>query len=239
MEGRWVDIEGDQVILRCWWNNPQRESKHLALIFPEVFGINSWVRSIVDRLAEKGIPSLAIPLFARTAPQLDLGYSDKELLEGRRHKEQTTTNQILEDTSTALKWLKQQYSFSKVTAMGFCFGGHAALIASTLSDIDSTYDFYGAGVTEGRPGGGPPTLKLLNKVSGKLTCICGTADTLIPLSERIAIKSALNQEDPQENRLRYVEIEGAKHGFMCEERSSFSANASSISWHFLINDFDL
>ena len=94
MEGRWVQIEQAPVPLRCWWNNPQKESKNVVLVLPEVFGINSWVRSVVDRLAEHGIPALAMPLFARTAPELDLGYTDDDWVEGRRHKEQTTAQQV-------------------------------------------------------------------------------------------------------------------------------------------------
>ena len=109
MEGRWVVIEQGQVPLRCWWNNPQKESKNVVLVLPEVFGINNWVRSVVDRFAEHGIPALAMPLFARTAPELNLGYGEDDLTEGRRHKDQTTTQQIPDDASLALTWLKQQF----------------------------------------------------------------------------------------------------------------------------------
>ena len=70
MEGRWVQIEQGPVPLRCWWNNPQKESKHVVLVLPEVFGVNSWVRSVVDRLAEQGIPALAMPLFASRSTTL-------------------------------------------------------------------------------------------------------------------------------------------------------------------------
>ena len=62
MEGYWVQIEQGPVLLRCWWNKPQRESNHVVLLLPEVFGINRWVRSFVDNLAEQGIPALAMPL---------------------------------------------------------------------------------------------------------------------------------------------------------------------------------
>ncbi len=95
MAGRWVEIDGGQVPLRCWWADPNKGNQNVVLVLPEVFGINSWVRSVVDRLEEKGIASLAMPLFARTAPELDLGYSENDLIEGRRHKELTTTDQIL------------------------------------------------------------------------------------------------------------------------------------------------
>jgi len=68
IEGRWVKIEQGSVPLRCWWNNPQKGSKHVVLVLPEVFGINSWVKSVVDRLAEKGIPALAMPLLQEQPP---------------------------------------------------------------------------------------------------------------------------------------------------------------------------
>tara|TARA_E500000331_G_scaffold80589_1_gene76118 strand:- start:112 stop:231 length:120 start_codon:yes stop_codon:yes gene_type:complete len=37
--------------------------------------------------------------------------------------------------------------------------------------------------------------------------------------------------------LSYVEIEDADHGFMCEQRASFSPNASTLGWQLLMNEF--
>ena len=234
MAGRWVVIDGGEVPLRCWWANPNKGNQKVVLVLPEVFGINSWVRSVVDRLEEKGIASLAMPLFARTAPELDLGYSENDLIEGRRHKELTTTDQILADTSSAIQWLREQNQESKIIVIGFCFGGHAALITSTLPEVSATFDFYGAGVSISRPGGGPPSLELLPTVSGELTCLCGTSDPLIPASDRTAIQEALRKEDPDGNRMTYIEVESADHGFMCEQRASFNADASELGWGLLL-----
>ncbi len=206
MNGRWIEIEQGSLALRCWWNNTQKESKHMVLVLPEVFGINNWVRSVVDRLAEQNIPALAMPLFARTAPELNLGYSEDDLVKGRWHKEQTTTQQILDDISTSLNWLKQQSTQSKITVVGSCFGGHAALIASTLADVDTTFNFYGAGVATTRPGGGPPSLEFLSKTSGKLTCICDKDDSLIPEIDRKAIQTALRMEDSTKSKLSFIEL---------------------------------
>ena len=77
-------------------------------------------------------------------------------------------------------------------------------------------------------------MELLPTVSGELTCLCGTADPLIPESDRIAIKEALKKEDPEGERLTYIELESADHGFMCEQRSSFNAEASEIGWRLLL-----
>ena len=42
---------------------------------------------------------LAIPLFARTAPEVDIEHNKDDAEEGRRHKDQTTTKQIIDNAS--------------------------------------------------------------------------------------------------------------------------------------------
>ena len=115
----------------------------------------------------------------------------------------------------------------------FCFGGHAALLATTLPAVKHSFDFYGAGVSRMRPGGGPPSLALLPSIQGQLTCLCGTADSLIPAADRAAIQAALRESDPEGDRLRYVELEGADHGFMCDARSSYNPEAARFGWQLL------
>ena len=46
-------------------------------------------------------------------------------------------------------------------------GGHLALLAATLPVIAASADFYGAGVSSGRPGGGPPSLELVPQIPGR------------------------------------------------------------------------
>ena len=120
--------------------------------------------------------------------------------------------------------------------MGFCFGGHAAFLAATLPDVAAAFDFYGAGVSRMRPGGGEPSLALLPEVQARLTCVFGTADPLIPAEDREAIGMALRLADPAGQRLRSVDCAGADHGFMCEARESFDPQASAQGWRLLLGD---
>ena len=238
-------IQSGSVSLRCWWApaptnwhdiEAHKTRSRVVIVLPEVFGVNAWIRSVVARLVGVGVSALAMPLFARTAPDLDLGYSDVELAEGRRHKAATTTHHIQQDVASVIGWLQQQRPGSEITVVGFCFGGHAALVAATHPQVVSTFDFYGAGVSRMRPGGGPPALDCLPQVSGRLLCLCGTADALMPVDERLAIRTALMAADPSGQRLRYEELEGADHGFMCEARDSFDAMASRMGWQWLLED---
>ena len=188
-------------------------------------------------LRRRGFRHWPCPLFARTAPELELGYETSDLAQGRahNHKDATTASQILSDVSAAVAWSQQLYPNAVIDLAGFCFGGHAALLASTLPQIRHSFDFYGAGVSRMRPGGGAATLELLPQVSGQLTCVCGSADPLIPKQDRNAISSALAAADPSGERLRYVEINGVNHGFMCEARASFNADASALGWQLMLD----
>ena len=76
----------------------------------EIFGLNGWV------------PALAMPLFARTAPELELGYDPDSTSEGRRHEEATSTEEILADAQVSIDWLRQA-------------PGNAALVAATLVEL--------------------------------------------------------------------------------------------------------
>jgi carboxymethylenebutenolidase len=239
----WVSVANGPLALRCWWSAPSETqhdinklsaSNRAYIVLPEVFGVNAWVRSVADRLAAQGIPALAVPLFARTAPELELAYETSDLAQGRAHKDATTASQILSDVSAAITWLQRRCPNAAIDLAGFCFGGHAALLAATLPQIRHSFDFYGAGVSRMRPGGGAPSLELLPQVSGQLTCLCGTADPLIPDEDRKAIGSALAASDPSGERLRYVEVNGADHGFMCEARESFNAEASALGWRLML-----
>ena len=241
--GAWVDVLNGPVRLRCWWAEPQAvandiDSKSLInrvyIVLPEVFGVNVWVRSVADRLAAHGHPALAVPLFARTAPDLELAYEPSDLAQGRRHKDATTTDQILADVAAAVSWLRARFPQAAIQVVGFCFGGHAAFLAATLPGVEQVFDFYGAGVSRMRPGGGEPSLALLPDVQARLTCVFGTADPLIPGEDRVAIGAALHKADPGGKRFRSVECAGADHGFMCEARSAFNPQASAQGWRLLL-----
>ena len=86
--GAWVSIDNNGLVLRCWWSvdgarlgdiESISDLNRVYIVLPEVFGLNAWVRSVADRLAAQGLPALAIPLFARSAPDLDFSYKASDL----------------------------------------------------------------------------------------------------------------------------------------------------------------
>ena len=238
MKGKWINIYNCDLPLRSWWVDSGNECEYASIVLPEVFGINNWIRNFSEKLAEQNVSVLALPLYGRTAPTLDLGYREEDLKLGRHHKNLTTLKNIIEDVSSAINWVKEKYPKKKISIIGFCFGGHGALIASSLKGIESSFCFYGAGVIAPRADTNFAPIDLLEKVSGKLNFICGSSDDLIPLRDRLEIKKRFKKLDPFGKRFSYVEIESADHGFMCEERDSFDEAASLIGWNLLIKEFN-
>ena len=132
MKGQWTIFYSGDLPLRSWWVDSGSDSEYISIVLPEVFVINYWIRSFSEKLAKQNIPVLALPLYGRTAPTLDLAYSEEDLKLGRYHKNLTTSKNIIKDISAALNWVQEKYPKKKISIVGFCFGGHAAVIASSL-----------------------------------------------------------------------------------------------------------
>lgn len=238
----WVTLEAPGAHrLRCWWARPAAEQPRGAvLVLPEVFGVNGWVRSVAERLAAAGHGALAMPIFARTAPDFDTGYDEAGLALGRQHRDAVTAAGLLADARRSIAWLQAQPGFAGrgVGCVGFCFGGHLALIVATLPEVVATCDFYGARVSKFRPGGGPPTLELLPQTGGDLLCISGDQDPLMPRQELAAIDAAIASAQQPGHERRHIVVAGAGHGFMCEARGDFHPQASAQGWSEMLALFN-
>ena len=247
LEASWISIPvpADEGVaattMPAWWARPAAGVRPRAavLVLPEVFGVNGWVRSVADRLAAEGYGALAISTFSRTAPDLDVGYNEAGLTAGRQHRDLVTADQLLADVTAAAAWLQQAHSADGLAdrplgCVGFCFGGHLAMLAATLPVIGATCDFYGARVASDRPGGGPPTLAVVPQIPGRLWCFCGDSDPLMPPEEIAAIDRALSGAH---GRHRLVLAPGAGHGYMCEARADFHPEASRAGWSAMLQLF--
>ena len=250
IRAEWVTIAVDasagvsEAAMSAWWARPaDGKPRGAVLVLPEVFGVNGWVRSVVDRLAGEGYAALAINTFSRTAPALDLGYDAEGLALGREHRDQVSADQLLADAAAAAAWLRQRHGFDRFGCVGFCFGGHLALIAATLPCFAATCDFYGARVASFRPGGGAPSLELVEGIAGRLWCFCGGDDPLMPPEEVAALEAALTAANggrparEPEARHRLFVAPGAGHGYLCEARSDFDPEGARQGWAAMLELF--
>ena len=128
MKGQWTNIYSGDLPLKSWWVDSGNECEYVSIVLPEVFGINNWIRNFSEKLAEQNVPVLALPLYGRTAPNLDLGYGEEDLKLGRHHKNLTTLKNIIEDVSAAINWVKENIQRRKSLLLDFVLAGTQHLL---------------------------------------------------------------------------------------------------------------
>lgn len=207
-----------------------------VVVIQEVFGVNSHIREVAERLAGAGYVAIAPHIYHRQAPGFEVGYTEADLDLGRTYKMGTRAEELLRDIQGAIAYLtaKANVAPGGVGCMGFCFGGHVAYLAATLSDIKATASFYGAGIVNSTPGGGDPTLSRTADITGTLYGFFGTEDPLIPLAEVDQIEATLTEHQIPHKIVRY---DGATHGFFCDQRYSYHAAAAKDAWEQVLELF--
>lgn len=226
---------GSETILAYLARPAVDEPRPIVVVLQEVFGVNAHIREVSDRIAQAGYWAIAPHLYHRQVQNFEVGYTENDLALGRQYKQGTTATELLCDIQGAIAYARHcGASAQPAGCIGFCFGGHVAYLAATLPDIQATASFYGAGIVTTTPGGGEPTITQTPHIHGTLYGFFGTADPLIPSSDVNAIETALTQHHISHQIFRY---EGATHGFFCDRRNSYDANAADHAWHQVIQLF--
>jgi carboxymethylenebutenolidase len=198
------------------------------IVLQEIFGVNTHIRAVTERIASLGYVAIAPALFDRVAPGFEAGYTSADVELGRSYAQKTSAPQLLADIQAALDYLK---TLPQVTphfgCIGFCFGGHVAYLAATLPDIAVTASFYGAGITTYTPGGGDPSVSQTGAIAGTIYMFFGMDDTSIPPKHITEIDLALTQHDIPHQIWQYP---GAEHGFCCDLRASYNPTAAESAW---------
>ncbi|MCX7593727.1 MAG: dienelactone hydrolase family protein [Fischerella sp.] len=200
------------------------------VVLQEIFGVNSHIRDVTERIAKEGYVAIAPALFQRFAPGFETGYTPADIEIGRKYAwEQSQASELLSDIQSAIDYLKTLPQVKKdgFGCIGFCFGGHVAYLAATLPDIKATASFYGARITTATPGGGEPTITRTKDISGTLYAFFGMEDASIPAEQVDQIEAELEKYKIPHRVFRY---DGADHGFFCDQRASYNPKAAADAW---------
>lgn len=232
-----VSIHSGTVAVPAYVAAPSRAGTFPGVVvLQEVFGVNSHIREVTERLARAGYVAIAPHIYHRQVANFEVGYSPEDLALGRKYKQGTHAEELLLDVNGAIDWLLAQPQVVQggIGCIGFCFGGHVAYLAATQPRVRATACFYGAGLTTFTPGGGAPTLSRTGDITGTVYGFFGTEDPLIPLPEVDQIEVALTQQGVDHRICRY---EDATHGFFCDQRSSYNATVAQAAWDQVLSLF--
>src|SRR5690606_22874093 len=87
---------------------PEATPRGRVVVVMEIFGVNSHIRSVCDRLASAGYVALAPQIFDRIEPDFESGYSDEEVAKARSLIPRLDWAKVMADTEAAIDALKAE-----------------------------------------------------------------------------------------------------------------------------------
>lgn len=227
----WVTLSVNGEPMQAYLVQPEAPGHYPAvLVLMEIFGVNNHIQDVAERLAKQGYITLAPNYYHRTAQNLELGYTERDVVIGRKHKEQTTREHLIADLNASIAFLEtlpKIAASNHIGCIGFCFGGHVAFIAAELPQVQAAIAFYPGGVATTAPGGGKPTITQVSRLQAEMLCLFGMNDPLIPPQDTDKIEEALKNAGKAYEIIRY---ENTGHGFFCDQRKDFDPSAAEDAW---------
>ena len=236
VSSKWVQIQNG-VAIDAYLSLPEPSGTYPGVIvIQEIFGVNEHIQDSTARLAREGYVAIAPAIYQRLAPGFAVGYSNREVEQGREYKVKTQARELLGDIQAAIDYLYSlpQVKPSGICTIGFCFGGHVVYLAATLENVTATASFYGAQITTWCPGEDEPTITRTKDIKGTVYAFFGTEDPLIPNEQTEQIEAELQKYNTPHQIFRY---EGATHGFMCDRRESYNPDAAEDAWKKVLDLF--
>jgi carboxymethylenebutenolidase len=189
---------------------PQGKPRGAIVVIQEIFGVNHHIRSVTDRYAQLGYLAIAPALFDRGEKNFQSGYDGAAMDKARGMVGKIPLEQRLADTQAAIDHVK---SAGKVAVLGYCMGGSIAFLSATrLSGVSAGVGYYGGQIAQFAS----------EKPKAPIMLHFGEKDQSIPLTDVDKIKAS----HPEAPIFVYA---GAGHGFHCDERGSFNAEAAQVA----------
>jgi carboxymethylenebutenolidase len=208
----------DQHRLGAYRTDPQGKPKGGIVVAQEIFGVNSHIRNVCDRLAAAGYVAAAPALFDRFVRDFESGYSPDEVAHARGFLAKIDWDKMLLDIEAGVNEVK---SAGPVGVVGFCMGGSVAFLAATrLDGLSAAVAFYGGQIVKYAD----------EKPKCPVQMHFGEQDAGIPLSDVEIIR----QKRPDTE----IHIYPAGHGFNCDERSAYHEPSATLAWQRTLDFLD-
>jgi carboxymethylenebutenolidase len=174
----------------------------------EIFGVNRHIRRVADDFAAQGYLTIAPCLFDRVRRGIELGYSEKEVQEGRGYRLQIPKEKTMRDLTASLNVVKHA---GRVAVVGYCWGGTLAWLSAAELPIVCGVSYYGGQIRDHLEK--PPRRPMMYHF--------GERDPHIPMTDVEKIRAA----DPA----GIFHLYPADHGFNCEDRDTYDAASATLA----------
>jgi carboxymethylenebutenolidase len=207
--GQFIDLTAkDGFTFPAYVAEPSGRPKGAVVVLPEIFGVNSHIRSVADGYAAEGYLAVSPSTFHRVKPGVELGYTEADMKEGSGLKtavEALPAPGVQQDIQAAVEYAAKA---GKVGIVGYCWGGLLTWRAAAgVAGLSAAAPYYGGGMTTPEETARQPKVPVLAHF--------GDQDHWIPLDTVEAFKKAHPAVE--------VHVYQANHGFNCDQRGSYDA----------------
>ena len=213
--GQFIDVSAaDGFSIPAYVAEPSGQPRGAVVVVPEIFGVNSHIRSVADGYAAEGYLAVAPSTFHRVKPGVELGYTDADMKAGFELKtavEALPAPGVLQDIQAAVDYAARG---GKVGIVGYCWGGLLSWrAAGELKGLAAAAPYYGGGMTTPEESARTPKVPVLAHF--------GNNDHWIPLPTIEDFKKAHPEVE--------VHVYACGHGFNCDQRGSYNAEAAKLA----------
>jgi carboxymethylenebutenolidase len=188
---------------------PSGKPRGAVIVVQEIFGVNSHIRAVADGYAADGFLALAPAFYDRAQRNFEVGYGPEDMQAGVKLMQQVDWNKTMVDVSAAVEHLKPS---GKIGIVGYCWGGTVCwLAAARVSGLACSVPYYGGGMPDFAD----------EKPNCPVMCHFGEEDQRPSLAQAKEIAA----KHPQIKAHYYK----AGHGFNCDQRGSYNAEAATLA----------
>ena len=231
VQADWTNITPE---LRGYLAHPVGDGRHPSIVvFIEAYGVNDHFQSLASSLAEAGFVALVPDIYHGHT----YAYTDSH--NAIAHLRSLSDEQVMRETDSALDLLAAHGATNgqKPGVMGFCMGGRYAFMTNGIKNdrVGAVVAYYGGGIAPLQDAvGRTPLLHLVPAMQAPLLLHYGTEDKAIAPDEHARIAESLSQAHKRYGLQVYP---GAAHGFFCDQRASYHADAAMESWSLTLDFF--
>ena len=187
--------------------DPDGAPRGALVVIQEIFGVNQHIRALTDGFAAAGYVAIAPALYDRAERGVELGYDEEGRQIGMATREKVGWDDVVKDIVAAREAVSDA---GKVGIVGYCYGGTVTWLGACKGGFDAAVGYYGGGIHT-----------MLDLDAGcPVQLHFGEKDQGIPLENVDKIREAKPDVEI------YV-YNGAGHGVVCNERPSYSEEATS------------
>jgi len=117
------------------------------VVLQEIFGVNAYMRNVVDWYSDHGFVAICPDLFWRQQPGVELTADEAGRVQAMKLYQGLDRAKAVEDSAAAVEFLRQHPSCNgRVAAVGFCLGGNLAYLLSTRFSPDAAVGYDGVAI---------------------------------------------------------------------------------------------